>query len=183
VGGSDFEVSAGVDFRRLDGSSRLHSVYIGDDPQAPDELYSTYDETLTTDYLGAFIGARGTVPLWTSASLIVDGQIGAYNAAASYRGNELQVYTGCPDDNYAASLSRTRFAAVAGARAELRQSFGRLSVGLFDKFEWYSWAPAMAYNDNDVSGDTTYPGKQMGTKIRDGSIWSNTFGINGSLAF
>jgi hypothetical protein len=182
-GPNSFDIAAGVDFRRLDQSARLHSVYIGDDPEAPDELYSTYDESLVTDYLGAFISARGKIGLWRGGSLNVDGQIGAYDASARYRGNELQVYTGTPDDNYSASLSRSHFAAVAVARAELRQNFGRVSIGLFDKFEWYSWAPAMEYNDNDVAGSDTYPGQQTGTEIGNGSIWTNTFGVNGALNF
>jgi hypothetical protein len=166
--GGAFQWGGGVDVRHFDVATSLHSVFV----PAPNDIYTQYDEALGTTYAGAYLAARGDVALWHGATFAASGRIGIYNAAAHYAGKELQVYTSTPDDNFDLALDRQHAAFIVEANAELRQNVGNFTVALFNNFTWYSWAPAIKYNDDDAG----FPGLQVGTEIADGHMWSNVAG-------
>lgn len=172
--GADVQFGGGFDFRHFTQSMSLDTTFVPDPA-----IYSNYRETLAIDYAGAYLATHGSLNLWQGASLSATGRIGIYDASTQYAGAELQVFPSTPDDNYSLALSRQNVAFIASVRSELKQKMGPVTLALFDTFDWYSWAPAMKYNDNDQG----YPGMQVGTEIGDGQMCSNTAGVRALVNF
>lgn len=111
-----------------------------------------YRETLDTTYYGAYITFGGEYSLfpalysgWGLRSFI-DLHAGIYGADADYSGR----FTGKGIGGSSLGLSDDEVAFIGGVKFETRKQFGaRTSLSLLSEYDWYSWVPAMRYNDGD----------------------------------
>jgi hypothetical protein len=130
-----------------------------------------YRETLDTTYYGAYLTWGGEYSLfpalyggWGLRSFI-DLHAGIYSANADYNGN----FTGKGIGGSRLGLSDDQAAFIGGVKFETRKQFSpRTSLSLLSEYEWYSYAPAMRYND----GDGNAKGIVNDTHITDGDAFS-----------
>lgn len=132
-----------------------------------------YGETLGTDYLGGYLGFDGKLHLGHGFSLVLAGEIGIYRASTSYSGHYAAsgaTQSGNPAANLsqALSLKHTELAAIAALKLGAEQDLGLLRAGIFARAEYYSYAPAVAYNDVDFTGTAgqNLVGSNDGTRLR-----------------
>lgn len=146
----------------------------------PNGYLVTYDEELDTTYYGAFLAWGGDVPrllfgglrdkLGLRSTFRLQG--GVYHAETDYNGEMLQVgpqIGGDPTSALALSDSETAF--IGGLALETSKRIGRrASLSLKSDYEYYSYVPTMAYNQQDFSAffnATQGLGGQAGTVIND----------------
>lgn len=159
----------GLDYRRIDQNTLIvGSVVI--DPT----VNVQYKEDLDTGYLGPYAGLAGQYELSPGLTVKIDAQAGVYWARAEYDGNYVTSFTS-PGFNSVGSLSLTkdRAALVAAVSLNLTQKFDGFAFTLFSKGEWYSWAPELAYdNDDEATIVASRPGFVNSTYIDNGQAWS-----------
>ena len=130
-----------------------------------------YKETLDTTYYGGYFTIGGEYSLfpalyggWGLRSFI-DLHAGVYGADADYSGN----FNGRGIGGSKLSLSDDEVTFIGGVKFETRKQFSpRTSLSLLSEYDWYSWVPAMRYND----GDGNAKGLVNGTHITDGDAFS-----------
>jgi hypothetical protein len=130
-----------------------------------------YKETLDTTYYGGYFTIGGEYSLfpalyggWGLRSFI-DLHAGIYGADAEYNGN----FNGKGIGGSRLSLSDDNVTFIGGVKFETRKQFSpRTSLSLLSEYDWYSWVPAMRYNDGDGAAN----GIVNRTHIADGDAFS-----------
>lgn len=146
-----------------------------------------YNEDLDTFYYGLYVGLDHQVDLGRGFSLGLNAEAGLYYADTQYKGSYLAfVDDGTGTGNYVLNQGATAFSEndisfIGSVRLELNKKLGRGVLGLFAEGEYYSYAPYVRYNDNDVSTGGVFSafdieGPNVGTSIDDGEAFSYTFG-------
>lgn len=143
---------------------------------------ATYAEDLDTTYYGVYAawGRDYALPLLgriarsqgLQSSFLLRG--GIYYAETNYDGSLVdgsspqQLATG------ALSLSRDEAAFIGGIVLETKKQFGhRTTLSLKSSYEYYSYVPAMAYNQVDATNAGVHAiGGQVGTAINDDDAFS-----------
>ena len=156
---------AAFDVRGLDQDLKIHGSGDGSS-----NLFN-YREGLDTTYYGGYITWGGEYSLfpalyggWGLRSFI-DLHAGIYGANADYSGR----FTGNGIGGSRLRLSDDEVAFIGGVKFETRKQFGpRSSLSLLSEYEWYSWVPAMRYNDGDGAAN----GIVNNTHITDGDAFS-----------
>lgn len=144
----------------------------------------SYAEELETQYWGGYIGALAKLHLGRGFSLALDGEVGLYRAHTEYFGRYAAsgaTGSGNPAANVQQSLALTqsRNAMVSSVKVSAEQDFGPWRLGAFARSEFYSYAPGVAYNDNDRTGGAgqNLTGPNNGTSLRSGDARTLTVGV------
>lgn len=143
---------------------------------------TTYDEELDTRYYGAYAAWGGDVNpflfkgLWERWGLHSTFQLrgGIYYADTDYEGRIIDPSTFVPLTG-SLSLSNDDVAFIGGLVTETSKRIGRRAkLSLKSEYEYYSYVPAMAYNQLDVrpAGVVIGAGGQAGTVINDDDAFS-----------
>ena len=153
------------------------------DTDVPDPV--DYDEDLDTFYYGVYLGLNHNFDLGRGFSLGVNAEAGVYYADTQYKGNYLAFVDNGGGtyvfDRGQLSLSESDFSFIGSMRLELNKQIGPGLLGLYAEGEYYSFAPKMRYNDNDVSTAGVFSifditGPNAGTTIEDDDAYSYTIG-------
>lgn len=143
---------------------------------------ATYREDLDTTYYGvtAAWGRDYTLPLFGRAvrgiglqsSFLLRG--GVYYAETEYDGSLVDGTAPLQQATSALSLSRDEVAFIGGVVLETKKRIGRrATLSLTSAYEYYSYVPAMAYNEVDVAAGGTHAiGGQRGTVIGEDDAFS-----------
>lgn len=143
---------------------------------------ATYDEDLDTTYVGVYAawGRDYSLPFFGNAakrlglnsSFLLRG--GVYHADTDYDGSLVDGADPQQQATSALSLSREEVAFIGGLVLETTKRIGRrTSLLLKSEYEYYSYVPAMAYNQVDQSNTGTVAiGGQRGTVIEDDDAFS-----------
>jgi hypothetical protein len=130
-----------------------------------------YKETLDTTYYGGYFTIGGEYSLFPSLYAgwglrsFIDLHAGIYGADADYSGK----FNGRGIGGSRLSLSDDEVTFIGGVKFETRKQFSpRTSLSLLSEYDWYSWVPAMRYND----GDGPAKGIVNTTHITDGDAFS-----------
>jgi hypothetical protein len=130
-----------------------------------------YNESLDTTYYGGYITFGGEYSLFPSLysgwglRSFIDLHAGLYSANADYNGR----FTGRGVGGSRLGLSDDQLAFIGGVKFETRKQFSpRTSLSLLSEYDWYSYAPAMRYNDGDGAAN----GIVNQTHITDGDAFS-----------
>ena len=95
----------------------------------------------------------------------IDLHAGIYGANADYNGH----FVGRGIGGSKLGLSDDQVTFIGGVKFETRKEFSpRTSLSLLSEYDWYSWVPAMRYNDGDGKSN----GIVNGTHITDGDAFS-----------
>jgi hypothetical protein len=156
---------AAFDVRGLDQDLRIHGSTAGT------STVFNYRESLDTTYYGGYITFGGEYSLfpglysgWGLRSFI-DLHAGLYSADTDYNGRFLA--PGLVGSRL--GISNDEVAFIGGIKFETRKQFSpRASLSLVSEYDWYSYAPAMRYNDGDGQSD----GIVNRTHITDGDAFS-----------
>ncbi len=143
---------------------------------------ATYDERLDTTYYGIYAswGRDYTLPffgqitrgLGLQSSFKVRG--GLYYAKTDYEGSLVDGTSALQQATGALSLSRDDAAFIGGLVLETTKRIGkRAALTLKSEYDYYSYVPAMVYNQVDASNlGVTAIGGQSGTVIKDDDAFS-----------
>jgi hypothetical protein len=147
-------LKAGPVFRRIDQVTTITGQEINPGG-GPDPFQLTYNETLETNYWGAFVGADGAIDLGAGWSLQADGEVGLYWADTDFSGsyvvaNSLTSFTINGNVDQQLSLGSSELAFIGVLKAGLEKDFGLFKLAGFGRVEYISSAPDVAYNDLDI---------------------------------
>ncbi len=143
---------------------------------------ASYDEKLNATYYGIYAswGRDYTLPffgqitrgLGLQSSFKVRG--GVYYADTDYEGSLVDGTSALQQATGALSLSRDDVAFIGGLVLETTKRIGkRAALTLKSEYDYYSYVPAMAYNQVDASNlGVTAIGGQSGTVIKDDDAFS-----------
>ncbi len=171
----------GLALKAIQQDTRLFAY----DTDVPDPV--DYNEDLDTYYYGVYLGLDHTFNLGRGFNLGINAEGGLYYADTQYKGRYLAyVDDGNGIGNYVLdqgqlSLSEHDFSFIGSVRVELSKQIGHGIFGLYAEGEYYSFAPEMRYNDNDVSTAGIFSvfditGPNNGTSVDDGDAYSYTIG-------
>jgi hypothetical protein len=143
---------------------------------------ATYTEDLDTAYYGVYAawGQDYALPLLESIAQ-VSGlhssfllRAGIYHAETDYDGSLVDGTSPQQLASSALSLSRDEVAFIGGLVLKTAKQFGqRTTLSLMTAYEYYSYVPAMAYNQVDASNTGIHAiGGQAGTVIDDDDAFS-----------
>lgn len=176
----------GLAYRRIDQSMEMNAVGDGSiQANCSQCRYLTYTEGLNTSYLGGYVGLTARKMIANGILVSMDGEIGLYSANSRYNGNYATsgwVMNGWQGAlmNQTLALTRNQTAVIAALKIGADKNFGPFNVGVFARGEYYSYAPAMAYNDTDLgmyqAGLGGIIGSNNGTSIAGGSAWTYSLG-------
>lgn len=132
-----------------------------------------YDEKLDTHYYGGYVGFEQQVPLGAGWTASFDSTAGLYYADTTYQGRYsgyvpvIAPYPGFAGESGVVNASNTRGAFIGSVRLGLSQDLGWGTLGVFGQAEYLSYAPSVAYNNNDQAGGSPWglQGSQNGTRI------------------
>lgn len=141
---------------------------------------SAYSETLDTRYYGAYAAWGGTYSpvilkgLWERLGLQSSFRVqgGLYNAQTNYDGQLISnLGTGATS---ALKLSEDNAAFIGGVTLQTSMPVGRRTkVSLKSEYEYYSYVPEMAYNQQDLRGQfLNNANGQAGTAIGEDDAYS-----------
>ena len=167
----------GLDYRRIDQDTTIRGE------ATVSNLVMRLNEELDTGYLGLYGGFMGSQVLAPGLTIRLDAQAGVYWARTDYDGRYSNNFSSPTQLSVGAlSLTEDRAAAVVAVDADLTQRFDGFTVTLFNKAEWYSYAPEMRYLNNDEATIVvTRPGPIRATRIGDDEAWSYTGGLRVSV--
>ena len=188
---SDFNVSAlaqlvldiGLDYRRIaqDLADTAITLVNGVPVGAP--VYN-YSETLDTDYVGLFAGANlplPDVPLGGSSgpvlSTTLNARGGVYFARTDYDG--AMTFDGGTPQALSLSKDNGAFIGKIGFESGVEVAQG-IHFSLEGNLEYYSYVPAMAYNQVDVhfiGSFTENPNGQNGTVINSDDAFGGSLSL------
>ena len=143
---------------------------------------ATYREDLDTTYYGVYAawGRDYELPFLgriarnngLQSSFLLRG--GVYHAETDYDGALVDGTSPLQQATSALSLSRDEIAFIGGLVLETTKQIGRrATLSLRSSYEYYSYVPAMAYNQVDASNlGVTAIGGQVGTVINDDDAFS-----------
>jgi hypothetical protein len=186
--GLSLSLKGGPAYRLLDSDMAFIATGIRQPGNVPSGVV-TYNEKLDTDYWGGFIGAVGKIHIGGGLALVADGEFGVYRASTDYRGaytGSGSIESGLNGANFSQSLAlnREETAYISALKVMLEQDFGPFRFGAFARGEYYSYAPRMNYNDNDLMVGAPVAGlvgPNKGTSIGDDDAW--TFSAGGRITF
>lgn len=165
-------LSIAADIRGIDQDITLNTTAPGSTGVA------RYDEELDTRYYGAYLAYGGDYSpllfkgLWNRWGLQSSFQLrgGLYYADTDYSGHFVSTLSGFTALDSRLSLSRSDAAFIGGLVLETSKRIGkRASLSLKSEYEYYSYVPDMAYNDNDGG---TISGPNTATRIGDDDAYS-----------
>lgn len=140
----------------------------------------TLNETVDTNYFGAFVGVNTAFALGRGFSLIAGGEVGAYYAQTKYRGRYSATATlgGLDGTSHPSlgggavvqqwmTLENDMPALIGGFNAELRKDIGFGFLGFYGQADWYSHIATVKHNTMDRAGGGVFDlsGSQDGTQL------------------
>ncbi len=154
------------------------------DVSVPDPV--DYREELDTYYYGAYLGLEKHYGLGRGLTLSVNAEAGLYFAETDYHGRYLAFFpvgggANFVTDQGVADLRHEQASFIGTLRLDLNKTFDWGNVGVFGEAEYYSYAPSVRYNDNDLAGGPPFDlvGAQVGTQLRADSAFS--FAVGGRV--
>jgi hypothetical protein len=136
-----------------------------------------YHEHLKTTYVGLSVGIGGSTDVGHGLTLKYDAETGAYRTRTDMSGKmTVTDQSGGPYD-LAIDLNKQKISYISAVRIGLEKHVGKVVVSGFVRGEFYSYAPAVAYNQSQT-GVFNYTGPNDGTSLKDSTARSVTVGID-----
>ena len=174
----------GIAYRAINQDLTVTSVASGDAVDPPGSV--TYTEDLDTSYLGGYIGLIHSINTNGGVKLIMDAEVGFYWAQTDYDGvyNASNAQIPAGRFSQALSLSDDAFAVIAALKLSAEKDMGPFKLAGFVRGEYVTYAPEMAYNDQDRNlPDFPNTGINDGTSIDDGHAWTFSAGARVTVPF
>jgi hypothetical protein len=152
AGGTSFEPRIGLGYRAIDETMDMSNVWPGASSNRQD-----YHEHLKTTYVGLSVGIGGSTDVGHGLTLKYDAETGPYDLAID--------------------LNKQKISYISALRIGLEKHVGKVVVSGFVRGEFYSYAPAVAYNQSQT-GVFNYTGPNDGTSLKDSTARSVTVGID-----
>ena len=168
-------IKAGLAYKRIDTAL---SVRIASTSTAGT---LSYDETLNTHYLGPYIGFAGSVAVGGGWFIAAETEAGIYAARTSFDGLYASNIPGNPNSTFgqSLSLSSNTIAGIVSGKLSIDKDFGRWTLGMFGRADYYSRAPKMTLNTYDAPTYTT--ALNTGTSIDYGEATALSAGLRVTL--
>jgi hypothetical protein len=175
-------IKYGVAYRRIDQSLQLDAIGDGNTPGNPANWrFVTLRDAVNTNYLGGYLGLTSQSRMRNGVVLSVDGEVGLYGANSQYAGTYVEsgsLFAPLLRGSATQSLTtaRNQLAVIAALKVGADKDFGPFKLGVFARGEYYSYAPAIAYNDTQLDPLNGIVGGNNGTGIAGGQAWTYSFG-------
>ena len=166
----------GISMKAIEQKTDLYGI----DTSVPDPV--NYDEKLDTYYYGVYASYNKHYNVFKDYKLKLNAEAGIYYADTNYEGKYVAFvpiggssYT--LDTGYAQD-DKQHQAFIGSLGIDLSRNVGFGTLSLIGKAEYYSYAPRVNYNDNDLGGGSVLDlvGSQVGTEIDEDHAFSFSVG-------